>query len=103
MEMTPPKDSKVSADTEAAFLPAVVSHCSTLNEAQMVVSLLASFGIDARIDAENYHRMLGSMAGGVNGIRVQVRQLDAEAALEILEQDPEQKSSEDQENDNREP
>lgn len=102
MEMTPPKDPKVSADTEAAFLPAVVSHCSTLSEAQMVVSLLASFGIEARIDAENYHRLLGSMVSGINGIGIQVRQLDAEAALEILQQGPEQQSSEDQENDIRE-
>ncbi len=101
--MIPPKDPEVSADTEAAFSPAVVSHCSTLNEAQMVVSLLASFGIAATIDAENYHRMLGSMAGGIHGIRIQVRQVDAEAALEILEQSPEPQTSDDQENDNREP
>jgi hypothetical protein len=77
------------ADVEAALAPAVVSHCSTLNEAQMVVSLLASFGIQARIDSENYYRMLGSMAQGFGGIRVHVRQADAEAALEILEQGPE--------------
>lgn len=55
----------------------------------MVVSLLASFGIEATIDSENYYRMLGSMVPGLSGIRVRVRQLDAEAALEILEEGPE--------------
>ena len=54
----------------------------------MVVSLLASFGIEATIDSENYYRMLGSMVPGLSGIRVRVRQLDAEAALEILEEGP---------------
>jgi|GEM_PF-4953320 len=71
-------------DGDDASAPVVVEHCSTLNEAQMVVSLLGSFGIEATIDSENYYRMLGSMVPGLSGIRVQVRQLDAEAALEIL-------------------
>ncbi len=88
MDSIPEKISEVSTETEAAFSPVVVGHCSTLNEAQMVVSLLASFGIVATIDSENYHRMLGSMAPGVGGIRVRVRQLDADAALEILEEGP---------------
>ena len=52
----------------------------------MVVSLLASFGIEATIDSENYYRMLGSMVPGLSGIRVRVRQLDAEAAREILDE-----------------
>ncbi len=88
MESIPPKMPEVSAETEAAFLPAVVCHCSTLNEAQMVVSLLASFAIEATIGGENYYRMIGSMAPGLGGIKVQVRQLDAEAALDILSQGP---------------
>lgn len=54
----------------------------------MLVSLLDSFGITAIIDSENYFRMLGSMMPGVGGIRVQVRQLDAAAALEILGESP---------------
>lgn len=56
----------------------------------MLVSLLASFGIQASIEGENYLRMLGSMVPGVDGIRVQVRQADAEAALEILNPGPEE-------------
>ena len=56
----------------------------------MLVSLLASFGITAIIDSENYFRMLGSLMPGIGGIRVQVRQLDSEAALEILHEGPEQ-------------
>jgi hypothetical protein len=84
MEFNPPNVPEDSTDAEAALSPTVVGHCSTLNEAQMVVSLLASFGIEATIDSENYYRMLGSMVPGLNGIRVRVRQLDAEAALEIL-------------------
>jgi len=90
MEPISPKDPDISPETEAAFLPTVVSHCTTLNEAQMVVGLLASFGIPATIDSENYLRMLGSMVPGLGGIRVQVRQLDAEASLEILDQNPNQ-------------
>jgi hypothetical protein len=60
----------------------------------MVVSLLASFGIQASIEGENYLRMLGSMVPGIDGIRVQVRQVDAEAALEILNQGPEPETME---------
>ena len=45
---------------------------------------------EASIEGENYFRMLGSMVPGIDGIRVQVRQVDAEAALEILNQGPEQ-------------
>ncbi len=89
MEFDPASAPEDSAETDAAFLPTVVSHCSTLNEAQMVVSLLASFGIEAMIDSENYYRMLGSMVPGKGGIRVRVRQLDSEAALEILSEDHE--------------
>lgn len=90
MDPESPKPPRISAETEAAFSPTVVEHCSTLNEAQMVVSLLASFGIEATIDSENYFRMLGSMVPGKGGIRVRVRQLDAEAALEILNEAPEE-------------
>jgi hypothetical protein len=100
MESIPPKLPEVSTETEAAFSPTVVGHCSTLNEAQMVVSLLASFGIEATIDSENYYRLLGSMVPGVEGIRVRVRQLDAEAALEILEQGPEAPTTDDEQAEN---
>ena len=103
MEPISPKASEDSIETEAAFLPAVVGHCSTLNEAQMVVSLLASFGIEATIDSENYYRMLGSMVPGVDGIRVRVRQLDAEAALEILEEIPQTPATDEQNDDDSEP
>jgi hypothetical protein len=89
MESTDPKPAPPAADAEAALTPTTVSHCQTLNEAQMVVSLLASFGIQASIEGENYLRMLGSMVPGIDGMRVQVRQVDAEAALEILNQGPE--------------
>ena len=89
-----PPESEDSAKTEDDLLPVVVSHCSTLNEAQMVVSLLGSFGIEAAIDSENYYRMLGSMIPSVGGVRVQVRQPDVKAALEILNQDPEQTTME---------
>lgn len=88
MEPAAPKNSALSPETEAAFSPAIVCHCSTLNEAQMVVGLLASFGIPATIDSENYFRMLGSMVPGPGGVRVQVRQLDAGAAMEILNEAP---------------
>jgi len=93
MEPASPKLPQVSAETEAAFSPTVVGHCSTLNEAQMVVGLLASFGIEATIDSENYYRMLGSMVPGKSGIPIHVRQLDAEAALEILNETPEKTES----------
>ncbi len=99
MEPTSPKTPENLSETEAVFSPTVVSHCSTLNEAQMVVSLLASFGIEATIDSENYYRMLGSMIPSVGGVRVQVRQLDAEAALEILEQGPEMLTADEQSDD----
>lgn len=70
---------------EEALSTVTVCQCSTLNEAQIVVSLLGSYGIRASIEAENYLRMLGSMVPGVDGVRVQVRQIDAEAAREILD------------------
>lgn len=89
MEPIPQKTPAMSPETEASFALTTVCHCPTLNEAQMLVSLLDSFGITAIIDSENYFRMLGSMMPGVGGIRVQVRQLDAEAALEILDEGPE--------------
>ncbi len=89
MEPTEPNAAATSADEEAALTPTTISHCSTLNEAQMLVGLLSSFGIEARIEGENYLRMLGSMVPGSDGIRVQVRQADAEAALEILNPGPE--------------
>lgn len=95
MEPTNPNDAATSADDEAAFAPTTISHCPTLNEAQMLVSLLSSFGIEAKIEGENYLRMLGSMVPGIDGIRVQVRQADAEAALEILNPSPESTTMED--------
>ena len=39
--------------------------------------------------ARHFLRMVGSMVPGSDGIRVQVRQSDAEAALEILNPGPE--------------
>lgn len=90
MESTDPKKPATSSDADAILAPTTVSQCPTLNEAQMLVSLLASFGIPARIEGENYFRMLGSMVPGIDGIRVQVRHVDAAAALEILNQGPEQ-------------
>lgn len=89
MEPTDPNAAATSADEAAAQTPTTVSHCATLNEAQMAVSLLSSFGIEAKIEGENYLRMLGSMVAGSDGIRVQVRQADVDAALEILNPDPE--------------
>jgi hypothetical protein len=55
----------------------------------MLVSLLSSFGIEATIEGEHFLSMVGSMVPGSDGIRVQVRQSDAEAALEILNPGPE--------------
>jgi hypothetical protein len=89
MEPTDSNAAVTRADEEAALTPTTISHCATLSEAQMVVSLLASFGIEARIEGENFLRMVGSMVPGSDGIRVQVRQADAEAALEILNPGPE--------------
>jgi hypothetical protein len=89
MEPTDPHPAARRADEEAALTPTTISHCPTLNEAQMLVSLLSSFGIEATIEGENYLRMVGSMVPGSDGIRVQVRQADAEAALEILNPGPE--------------
>jgi hypothetical protein len=89
MEPTDPNAAATSADEGAASMPTTISHCSTLNEAQMAVSLLSSFGIEAQIEGENYLRMLGSMVAGSDGIRVQVGQADVDAALEILNPGPE--------------
>lgn len=89
MEPTDPNEAAMSAAEEADLTPTTISHCPTLNEAQMLVSLLSSFGIEARIEGENFLRMVGSMVPGSDGIRVQVRQADAEAALEILNPGPE--------------
>ena len=88
MEPTDPNAAVTRADEETALTPTTVSHCPTLNEAQMLVSLLSSFGIEAKIEGENFLRMVGSMVPGSDGIRVQVRQADAEAALEILNPGP---------------
>lgn len=88
MEFIPPTNGQLSEQTEAAFALTTVLHCPTLNEAQMVVSLLSSFGIAAIIDSENYFRMFGGAMPGLGRIRVQVRRLDAEAAVEILNEGP---------------
>jgi hypothetical protein len=96
MESNPANPPKNPTENDASFSPAVVAHCTTLNEAQMVVSLLASFGIEANIDSENYLRMLGSMVPALGGVRVQVRQLDVEAAMEILSEIPEDSDVESQ-------
>ena len=52
----------------------------------MLVSLLTSYGIHVRIDGENYFRLLGGMVPGFSGIRLEVSELDREAALDILEE-----------------
>lgn len=78
-----------STELDPAFVPAVVAHLSTLNEAQIVVSLLGSFGIAATIDSENYHRMLGSMISTMGGVPVEVAERDRAAALEVLAGSPE--------------
>jgi hypothetical protein len=92
MESNPPASGPLSDETESAFALTTVLQCPTLNEAQMVVSLLASFGIAAIIDSENYFRMFGGAMPGLGRIRVQVRQLDAEAAAEILNEGPAERS-----------
>jgi hypothetical protein len=89
MDPTNPLTAATSGEEEAANTPTTISHCPTLNEAQMLVSLLSSFGIQATIEGENFLRMVGSMVPGSDGIRVQVRQADAETALEILNPGPE--------------
>jgi len=89
MEPTDPAAAASSADEESALTPTTIRHCATLADAQMVVSLLSSFGIEANIEGENFLRMVGSMVPGSDGIRVQVCQADAEAALEILNPSPE--------------
>lgn len=89
MKPTDENAAGVSGNEDASLAPTTVSHCPTLNEAQMVVSLLGSFGIEAAIEGENYLRMLGSMVPGSDGIRVQVNRSDAEAALQILNPGPE--------------
>lgn len=94
MESNPPARGPLSDETESAFALTTVLQCPTLNEAQMVVSLLASFGIAAIIDSENYFRMFGGAMPGLGRIRVQVRQLDAEAAAEILSEGPAERSME---------
>lgn len=96
MGPTPPIPRSLSKEAEAAFALTTVFHCPTLNEAQMVVSLLASFGISAIIDSENYFRMFGGSMPGLGRIRVQVRQLDAEAAAEILQEGPSGRIGEEQ-------
>ena len=57
MEPTDPHAAATRADEEAALTPTTISHCPTLNEAQMLVSLLSSFGIEAKIEGENYLRL----------------------------------------------
>ena len=89
MEPTDPNAAASSEEEEAEQTPTTVSHCSTLMEAQMMVSLLSSFGIEATIEGEHFLSMVGSMVPGSDGIRVQVQQSDAEAALEILNPGPE--------------
>jgi len=86
--MDPVSSNPDEASAETMLSATAVAYCSTLNEAQIVVSLLASFGIEATIEAENYLRMIGSMVPSYGGIRVQVRQVDAEAAMEILNETP---------------
>lgn len=89
----PPAGQSSSSADEAGLLPVTLCECTTLTEAQMLVSLLASYGIRVRIDGENYFRLLGGMVPGFNGIRLEVRELDREAALEILQESAEPSST----------
>lgn len=62
----------------------------------MLVSLLESYGIGAIIDGENYYGLMGGVMAGYGGIRLQVRQLDAEAAQEILNESTEEPTIEEE-------
>lgn len=62
----------------------------------MLVSLLESYGIGAIIDGENYYGLLAGVMAGYGGIRLQVRQLDAEAAREILNESAEEPTIEEE-------
>ena len=73
---------KLPLDAATSLL--TIGEYPTLDEALLVRSLLASYGIEAVLADENFLRMYGGSIHSHVGIPVQVRVVDAEAALEIL-------------------
>ena len=69
-----------------AVSPVTIGEYNTLEEALVVRGLLGSYGIQATLADENFLRMYGGSVHSGQGIPLRVRQVDAEAALEILQE-----------------
>lgn len=69
---------------ESAISLVTIAEYNTLEEALIVQGLLTAYGIQTTLADENFLRMYGGSVHSGNGIPLQVRQVDAEAAQEIL-------------------
>ncbi|MGC9292936.1 MAG: hypothetical protein ACP5EP_09495 [Acidobacteriaceae bacterium] len=74
----PSSDDAVSLVTLEEYL--------SLDEALLVQGLLASYGIGAVLEDENFLRLYGGWVHSHSGIPLQVRKVDVEAAREILDE-----------------
>ena len=64
-----------------------VQTCSSLQEAQLIRSMLEAGGITAFIPDENFASLTAPTALDTGGVRVQVASDDAEMARELLERE----------------
>jgi hypothetical protein len=72
----PPADDAVSLVTLEEF--------ASLEEALLVQGLLASYGLEAFLENENFLRLYGGCVRSHSGVPLRVRKIDVGAALEIL-------------------
>ena len=61
-----------------------IRNCNWLHEAEFVKSVLAADGIDAEIPDEHFASIQSLQVGAIGGIRVLVREEDAERAAAVL-------------------
>jgi putative signal transducing protein len=73
--------------TRSTREPVTVRTCRTLQEAQLVRSMLEAGGVEAFIPDENVAGLLVPDALDTDGVRVQVAAEDADVARELLERE----------------
>ena len=92
-----------SQPLDAAVSLVTIAEYNSLEEALLVRGLLGSYGIEATLADENFLRLYGGSVHSGDGIPLQVRQVDAEAALEIVRESQRPLPTEPEDEENEEP
>jgi len=79
---------KVPAGKDEAPSPVVIARYGGVPEALLAKSMLDSAGIESFLGDENLVRLDWFYSNLVGGIKLMVREEDAETARKVLEQDP---------------